>query len=289
MTKSEITSVLQSEIYLVRDKQVMLDSSISACFQVPVKRINEQVKRNKAKFPDEFCFQLNPEEWKLLKSQIATSNQSRGGKMKTPWAFTEHGVAMIATQLNSPQATLLSIEIIKVFIQARKTGFQFSSLEQKYEKLNQIQAQQGLEISNIWKKLESEIIQTRQGIFFNNQIFDAYSFSSDLIKRAKKSIVLIDNYIDESTLLQLSKRDSSVTCVIYTERITPEIKLDSEKHNAQYAPIEICVLKNAHDRFLIIDNRELYHLGASLKDLGKRWFAFSRMDGFLNEVLARLD
>jgi hypothetical protein len=97
MTKSEITSVLQSEIYLVRDKQVMLDSSISACFHVPVKRINEQVKRNKAKFPDEFCFQLNPEEWKLLKSQIATSNQSRGGKMKTPWAFTEHGIAMIAT------------------------------------------------------------------------------------------------------------------------------------------------------------------------------------------------
>lgn len=289
MTNSEITSVLQSEIYFVRDKQVMLDSSISLCFQVPVKRINEQVKRNKAKFPDEFCFQLNADEWNLLKSQIATSNQSRGGKMKNPWAFTEHGVAMIATQLNSPQATLLSIEIIKVFIQARKTGFQFSSLEQKYEKLNQLQVQQGKEISNIWKKIESEIIQTRQGIFFNNQIFDAYSFSSDLIKRAKKSIVLIDNYIDESTLVQLSKRNTQVTCVIYTERFTPEIKLDLEKHNAQYAPIEIRVLKNSHDRFLIIDNRELYHLGASLKDLGKRWFAFSRMDGFLGEVLSRLD
>lgn len=288
MKNSEIPSVLQSEIYIVREKLVMLDSSISVSFQIPVKRINEQVKRNKAKFPDEFCFQLNPEEWRLLKSQFATSNQSRGGKMKLPWAFTEHGVAMIATQLNSPQATMLSIEIIKVFIQARRTGFQFSSLEQKYEKLNQIQVQQGQDISKIWKKLENEIIQTRQGIFFNNQIFDAYTFSSDLIKRSKKSIVLIDNYIDERTLMQLTKRNSKVTCVIYTERITPEIKMDLEKHNAQYPTIEIRILKNSHDRFLIIDNKELYHIGASLKDLGKRWFAFSRMDGFLIEVLARL-
>jgi hypothetical protein len=99
---------------------------------------------------------------------------------------------------------------------------------------------------------------------------------------------LIDNYVDETTLLQLSKRNPDVACMIYTERMNPEIKLDLEKHNAQYSPIEIRILKNAHDRFLIIDNTELYHLGASLKDLGKRWFAFSRMDGFLKEVLARL-
>ena len=109
-----------------------------------------------------------------------------------------------------------------------------------------------------------------------------------MIKSAKKSVVLIDNYIDETTLLQLSKRNANVTCVIYTERITPEIQLDLEKHNMQYSPIEIRILKNTHDRFLIIDNNELYHLGASLKDLGKRWFAFSRIDGFLDEVLARL-
>ena len=133
-----------------------------------------------------------------------------------------------------------------------------------------------------------ETAKHHQGIFFNNQIFDAYNFSCDLIKSAKKSIVLIDNYIDESTLLQLSKRNADVTCLIYTERITPEIKLDLEKHNSQYPTIHIRILKNTHDRFLIIDNRELYHLGASLKDLGKRWFAFSRIDGFLKEVQARL-
>jgi len=195
---------------------------------------------------------------------------------------------MIATLLNSPQATQLSIEIIRVFIQARKTGFQFSSLEMKYEKLNQLQVQHGQEITKIWKKLESEIIQKQQGIFFNNQIFDAYAFSSDLIKSAKKSVVLIDNYIDETTFLQLSKRNAKVTCVIYTERISPEIQLDLDKHNSQYPRIDLRTLKHVHDRFLIIDNKELYHLGASLKDLGKRWFAFSKMNDFLKEVTARL-
>ncbi len=109
-----------------------------------------------------------------------------------------------------------------------------------------------------------------------------------MIKSAKKSVVLIDNYIDETSLIQLSKRNVNVSCVIYTEPITPEIQLDLEKHSMQYSPIEIRILKNTHDRFFIIDNKELYHLGASLKDLGKRWFAFSRIDDFLNEVLTRL-
>jgi hypothetical protein len=126
------------------------------------------------------------------------------------------------------------------------------------------------------------------GIFFNDQIFDAYVFSSEIISRAKKSIVLIDNYIDETTLLQLSKRSQKVNCIIYTERISEQLKLDLEKHNSQYPPIEIRVLKNAHDRFLILDKKEMYHLGASLKDLGKRWFAFSRMDGQVNQILSQI-
>ncbi len=288
MSISANVALIKPSIHFIRGKQVMLDNSISDCFQVSVKRINEQVKRNKARFPDAFCFQLKPDEWKLLKSQIATSNQTRGGKVKSPWAFTEHGVAMMATLLNSPQAANLSIEIINLFIQARKTGFQFSALEQKYERLIQTQAEQSQEIAKIWNQLENGNIKKSQGIFFNNQIFDAYTFTSDLIKSAKKSVVLIDNYIDETSLLQLSKRIVNVSCVIYTERITPAITLDLEKHNSQYSSIAIRILKNVHDRFLIIDNKELYHLGASLKDLGKRWFAFSRIDGFLNEVQSRL-
>ena len=119
-------------------------------------------------------------------------------------------------------------------------------------------------------------------------VFDAYVFSSEIIASAKKSIILIDNYIDETTLLQLSKRNPKVTCCIYTEKITPQIKLDLDKHNAQYPPIQIMLLKNVHDRFLILDQQALYHLGASLKDLGKRWFAFSRMDGIIADVMKKL-
>jgi hypothetical protein len=288
MSISANVTVSKTSIHFIRGKQVMLDNSISDCFQVPVKRINEQVKRNKARFPEEFCFQLTQNEWQLLKSQIATSNGTRGGKVKSPWAFTEHGVAMIATLLNSPQAAKLSIEIINLFIQARKTGFQFSALEQKYERLKQIQADQSQEIAKIWNQLENGNIQKSQGIFFNNQIFDAYIFSSDLIKSAKKSVVLIDNYLDETTLIQLSKRNARVACTVYTEKITEQLRLDFAKHNSQYPLIDLRTLKHVHDRFLIIDNKELYHLGASLKDLGKRWFAFSRIDGFLKEVQARL-
>jgi hypothetical protein len=142
-------------------------------------------------------------------------------------------------------------------------------------------------IDLIFSKLDNQL-KPKSGIFFNDKIFDAYVFSSELISKAKKSIILIDNYIDETTLLQLSKRNKKVQCIIYTERITAQLKLDLEKHNAQYAPIEILILKNAHDRFLIIDETELYHLGASLKDLGKRWFAFSRMDSFVSDVLNHL-
>ena len=126
------------------------------------------------------------------------------------------------------------------------------------------------------------------GIFFNDQIFDAYVFSSELIASARQSIVLLDNYIDEKTLLQLSKRDSRVECVIYTAMVNDQLRLDLEKHNAQYPRIELRVKKHFHDRFLIIDGKELYHLGASLKDLGKRWFAFSRMDELLSDVMSRL-
>jgi hypothetical protein len=110
-----------------------------------------------------------------------------------------------------------------------------------------------------------------------------------LISKATKSIILIDNYINETTLLQLSKRNKKVSCVIYTEKLTAQLKLDLEKHNAQYTPIEIRILKNSHDRFIILDEKELYHLGASLKDLGKRWFAFSKMDGLMSQILSHLN
>ncbi len=195
---------------------------------------------------------------------------------------------MIATLLNTPQAVNLSLQIIEVFIFARKTGLMSLSTATKIESIEALQKQHTHELAMIWERLNNTFHLKEQGIFFNDQIFDAYVFSSNLITSAKKSIVLIDNYIDETTLLQLSKRKVNVNCLIYTEKISQQMKLDLNKHNSQYPSIEIRTIKKVHDRFLILDNQSLYHLGASLKDLGKRWFAFSRMDGLIGDVMKRL-
>jgi hypothetical protein len=223
-----------------------------------------------------------------LKSQIATSNNARGGKVKPPWVFTEHDIAMIATLLNTPQAVNLSLQIIEVFIFARKTGLMSLNVASKLDTLEVHQKQLSHELAMIWERLNNPFHLKEQGIFFNDQIFDACVFSSNLITSAKKSIVLIDNYINETTLLQLSKRNANVNCIIYTEKINPQLKLDLDKHNSHYPSIEIRIIKNVHDRFLILDNQSLYHLGASLKDLGKRWFAFSKMDDLTEDVLKKL-
>jgi hypothetical protein len=198
---------------------------------------------------------------------------------------------MLSAVLKSPLAIQVSIQIIEAFVHFRsilnaQDGHAW--VRQTIGELNHKLQDHEKKIVGILNQMNNTNAHLKQGIFFNNQIFDAYAFSSDLIKSANKSVVLIDNYIDETTLLQLSKRNSKVSCIIYTEKLSNQLKLDLERHNAQYPSIEIRTLKNTHDRFLIIDNQELYHLGASLKDLGKRWFAFSRMDDFLNEVRTRL-
>ncbi|MBU0475017.1 MAG: virulence RhuM family protein [Bacteroidetes bacterium] len=127
-----------------------------------------------------------------------------------------------------------------------------------------------------------------QGIFFNGQIFDAYTFVADIVRTAKKSIDLIDNYVNDSVLVLLGKRTNDVSACIYTQNISKQLKLDIEKHNGQYPAIEIKIFKNAHDRFLIIDNSVVYHIGASIKDLGKKWFAFTKIEGFASEIINKL-
>ena len=144
------------------------------------------------------------------------------------------------------------------------------------------------EVGKISLQLKTNELPT-QGIFFEGQLFDAYVFANDLIKSAQKSIILIDNYVDESTLLMLSKRNLSCNASIYTQKINAQLKLDLAKYNEQYPRIEIKTLKTAHDRFLILDEKELYHIGASLKDLGKKWFGFSKLDVFLPTILEKLN
>jgi hypothetical protein len=271
-------------IKFVQNHFVLLDADLAHFFCVETRVLNQAAQRNAKRFPVEFRFQLSETDFSSLKSQIVTS---KGGNRKLPWAYTEHGIAMMATLLRNDRAISMSLEIIKTFISMRKVQANYSGLIKRIESLEEFK----VESSTILRRLisiENDIIQNKSGIFFNDQIFDAYVFSSELITRAKKSIILIDNYIDENTLLQLSKRNKKIQCIIYTERITEQLTLDLEKHNAQYHSIEIRILKNVHDRFLILDEKELYHLGASLKDLGKRWFAFSRMNGLVEEILNHL-
>ncbi len=228
---------------------------------------------------------MNAAEFQELVTNCDRLNNQKH-RSSYPLAFTELGISMLSAVLNSPTAVDLNILIIRVFVALRKDYNYNKTLLQRVSNVESILVDHQKKFNAL--ETSTNYLSPVFGIFFNDQVFDAYVFSTELIEKAKKSLILIDNYIDETTLLQLSKRNKSVSCTIYTDRITEKLKLDLKKHNAQYKLIEIRILKNSHDRFIIIDDKELYHLGASLKDLGKRWFAFSRMDGLVNEVLDHL-
>lgn len=290
MEQNLIKSEIESRIFNIRGVQVMLDSDLAELYSTETKFINRAVSRNRDRFPADFAFRLSKEEWSNLRCQNGTLNGSlaRGKHRKySPIAFTEQGVAMLSAVLSTTVAIRISVEIMRTFTELRKRSQFLNTLDKKIQEFDLWKEIAEQKFNVLFEALSKNDFPS-SGIFFNDQIFDAYVFSSELIAKAKKSIILIDNYIDETTLLQLSKRNKKVSCLIYTEKITAQLKLDLEKHNSQYEPIEIRVLKNAHDRFLILDETELYHLGASLKDLGKKWFAFSRIDGLVEEVLNRL-
>jgi phage regulator Rha-like protein len=280
----------------------MLDSDLAELFQVETKVLNQSIKRNIDRFPDYFRFQLTTDEFQVLKvrlnqlnldenflrSQIVTSKAERGGRRYLPFAFTEQGVAMLSSVLRSDVAIQTSIQIMQAFVSMRKFLLNNASVFQRLEQVELNQLKSNERIDKIFSALEKSNTLPTQGVFFDGQIFDAYELMSRIIRSAKKEIILIDNYIDESVLTHLSKRAENVEAIIYTKSISKTIKLDLEKQNSQYPPIQIKELRDSHDRFLIIDRKELYHIGASLKDLGKKWFAFSKMDGFLNEVLKKI-
>ncbi len=301
VNRSHNKKLLQSKIYTIRGLQVMLDSDLAEFYNVAVKRLNEQVKRNVDRFPKEFRFQITNNEYnalrsqsatlkegKNLRSQIATSSSKHGGRRYQPYVFTEQGVAMLSTVLNSEQAIKMSVQIIKAFVSMRKLIANNALVFQRLEKVEQKQLATDVKLDQVFAAIEAKDIKPQQGIFFDGQVFDAYVFVSKLIKSAKRSIILVDNYIDESVLMLLSKRKSKCAATIYTKTISKKLQLDLKKHNEQYSPIEIKSFKNAHDRFLILDEKEIYHIGASLKDLGKKWFAFSKFDKRILDVLKRL-
>lgn len=273
-------------ILTIRGLQVILDRDIASLYGIQTKVLNQSVKRNLDRFPSDFAFRLSEEE---LKEVVTNCDRLKILKHTTtpPFAFTELGVTMMASIISSDTAIRISIEVVRVFVALNHQYQNGHILISRISKAEQLLIDHSRKIDTL-SNIYQDIVPKNQGIFFNDQIFDAYVFSCNLIQKAQSSIVLIDNYVDESTLLQLSKRKPMVTAHIFTEKITPQHKLDLQKHNAQYPNISIKSIKKVHDRFLIIDNKELYHLGASLKDLGKKWFAFSRIDSILPEILSRL-
>ncbi|MGJ1239513.1 ORF6N domain-containing protein [Sphingobacterium multivorum] len=280
---------IRNLIYTIRGKQVMLDSDLATLYQVETKNLNKAVKRNINRFPVSFCFQLTEKEVENLRFQIGTSSLSYGGRRYLPYVFTEQGVAMASAILRSDIAVKISIEIMEAFVEMRRMLISNSSLFYRLDniELKQLEADQKFE--EIFKALESDKLRSEKGIFYNGQVFDAYAFVSDIIRNAKASIILLDNYVDDTVLTLLGKRSDNVTATIHTKSISNQLRLDMQRYNSQYPRIEVELFSDAHDRFLIIDNVELYHIGASLKDLGKKWFAFSRMDIEVGRMLQILN
>ena len=285
VTRQEI----ENQIYTIRSQQVMLDSDLARIYQVETKNLNKAVKRNTERFPASFCFQLTEEEVENLRFQIGTSSLSYGGRRYLPYVFTEQGVAMASAILRSDIAVKVSVEIMEAFVEMRRMLISNASLFHRLDKieLKQLEADQRFE--EIFKALESDKLHSEKGIFYNGQVFDAYAFVSDIIRSTKSSIILLDNYVDDTVLTLLGKRSDNVTATIYTKSISNQLRLDVQRYNSQYPRIEIKIFSDAHDRFLIIDDTELYHIGASLKDLGKKWFAFSRMDIEVGRMLKILN
>ena len=283
---------IEERIFNIRGKQVMIDKDLALLYGVETKRLNEQVKRNIERFPEDFMFQLTQEE--CLRSQIATLNQAQGKHLKyLPFAFTENGIAMLSSVLRSETAIAVNIKIMRTFTKIRKSVHQDSSLLTRVELIEYNQSDMRkllLETTNkvdsIFQSMQSTDKSPVQGIFFDGQIYDAYTFVADLVRNAARRIVLIDNYIDDTVLTMLSKRVDGVKATIYTGKVSKQLQLDIDKHNAQYPPITVCTFSKAHDRFLIIDDA-VYLVGASIKDLGKKWFGFTLMENTNAEDLMR--
>ena len=344
IAKAEETAVqsveqIESLILTIRGKQVILDRDLARLYGVETRRLNEQVRRNIERFPEDFMFQLSKEEFESLRSQFATLNgfsrsqfvtlnadfddlrsqiatsnagssdlrsqiatsNGRGGQRYLPYAFTENGIAMLSSVLRSPMAIATNIHIMRAFNAMRHFIGSHAQVFQRLEVMecNQLAlnahqeelsaqvAENNKKLEEVFKRLDAGDARPEHGIFFDGQIFDSYSFINDRIREAKKRIILIDNYIDDSVLKMLDKREKGVTVKLYTNLSFGSLKMDLKKHNAQYAPIDAEQFNRSHDRFLCIDDT-VYLVGASLKDLGKKWFGFSQMDWTTDQLLSKI-
>ncbi len=279
MTKPDI--LIKNKIHTIRGVQVMLDKDLAELYGVSTGRLNEQVKRNIERFPGDFMFQLENRD--LLENLMSQNAISRwGGTRKRPFVFTEQGVAMLSSVLKSEKAIEVNVKIIRAFVEMRQFLIKNAYVFQEFQRINQKLITHDEQLEKVFRAMDNKELP-HQGIFFNGQVFDAFVFISKLIKSAKTRIVLIDNYVDENTLQLFSGKNSAVSVKIYTKNINQKLLLAKDKFNQQHGSLEFARFEDSHDRFIIIDN-EVYHIGASLKDLGKKWFAFSNL-GLAPEVV----
>lgn len=297
LTAFENAQGIKQRIHVVRGVQVMLDSDLSELYHVETGALNQAVKRNLERFPDLFRFQLTRTEadeldsiqgrFNGLRSQTVILNKKKQGQhlKYLPYAFTEQGVAMLSAVLRSDVAVRVSIQIINAFVEMRSFIQSNASLFQRIDAVEHKQQITDQKVNDLFLAMDEGKLPPKQGIFYDGQVFDAHAFVSKLVKSAKQSFVLIDNYIDESVLVLFSKRSKNVALTLLTKQVSSKLELDVRKFNEQYPPIELRPFTKAHDRFMIIDGKAVYHIGASLKDLGKKWFAFSKMDVAAIEML----
>lgn len=272
---------IKNLIYTIRGKQVMLDSDVAMLYHYETKNVNKAMKRNIERFPEDFCFQLTNDEFKNLRFQFGTLNKKvNNGKVirkYLPYVYTEQGISMLAGVLKNDIAIQVSISIIRAFIEMRKF---ISSNSQIFERLTNVEYKL-LEHDKKFDEIFDSLLKKeefKQKIFFGGQIYDAYSLVIDIIKRAKSKIIIIDNYIDDSTLKILVKKNKNVEVVILTSKKSNISKLDIQQFNKEYPILKVAKTDKFHDRFIIIDNKELYHCGASIKDLGKKCFGINKID-----------
>jgi phage regulator Rha-like protein len=293
MTNKSIQKYQQNIINLIfsiRGKQVMLDEHLADLYGIETKYLNRAVKRNPDRFPKSFMFQLTKKEYEslrfqngtleeseALRFQIGTSKQ-RGGRRYMPYVFTEQGVSMLSAVLNTETAIKMSVVIMDAFVQMRQFLMENASLLNRIQNIETKQMDTESKVQILLDAMEKQSLKPKQGIFFNGQVFDAWVFISDLVKSAQSSLVLIDNYVDESVLSLLAKKKKDVSVSIYTKNISRALQEDAKKFNTQFGGLSLHTFDASHDRFLLIDKTEVYHIGASLKDLGKKWFAFSKME-----------
>lgn len=288
---SEVT--IKNLIYVIRGQQVMLDSDLAMLYQVETKVFNQAVKRNIERFPEKFRFQLTKEEYDSLRSQFVTSN-GKGGRRYMPYVFTEQGIAMLSAVLRSEIAIQISIKIMDAFVEMRRF---LASNALMFERINEMEVKQLAFQKSTEEKFDkifhyiSEHEESSQKIFFDGQIYDAFSLLVDLVSRAEKKLVLVDNYVDVGTLNILAKKKSDVEVIVYTVRRTRLSEADVNNFNQQYTTLEIKYTGVFHDRFLIIDDTCAYHIGASIKDAGKKCFGISLIEDtrIVKDILERLN